>query len=187
MNTPTPDDLAHAAPDEVETEDLDAQNDADRRGDPRIPYDRRVVALGAEAARVLVGRDLSQGGMRIGASDSVCVGDVLRIALHCGTEIEPLIVLATAIRKDSQDGICLSFDDLTDSQRALLEKIIASSGPIRAVAEEFEDEFSDDEPDFEPSPVVLGEMLETVGRRSLGSIDADDAIDRHLDSIFDTN
>ena len=125
--------------------------------------------------------------MRIAANNSVAVGDTLRIALHCGTEIEPLVVLATAIRKDVQEGICLSFDNLTDSQRSNLEKILASSSPIHAVAKEFEDEYSEDESELESIPVVLGEMLERIERRDRGSIDADDAIDRHLDSIFDTN
>ena len=54
------------------------------------------MALGEEAARVLVGRDLSQGGMRIAANDAVGLGDVLRLALHCGTELEPVVVMAKA-------------------------------------------------------------------------------------------
>ncbi len=40
------------------------------------------MALGEEAARGLVGRDLSQGGMRLAAKDAVDLGDVLRVALH---------------------------------------------------------------------------------------------------------
>ena len=77
----------------------DAAPEADgseRRRETRIPYERRVVALGEEAARVLVGRDLSQGGMRLAAKDAVDLGDVLRLALHCGTELEPVVVMAKA-------------------------------------------------------------------------------------------
>ena len=63
--------MISSAPEELELESLDedacevsdseagAGAGSDRRSDPRIPYERRVVALGEEAARVLVGRDLS--------------------------------------------------------------------------------------------------------------------------------
>lgn len=154
-------------------------SDDERRRDPRIPYDRRVVALGEEAARVLVGRDLSQGGMRIAANDTVDVGDTLRVALHCGTHFEPLIVLATARRDDGCAGIVLEFKDLSDGQREHLEKIIASSSPIQA---------ADDE-DFNArtGSVVMGEMLERVSRAEPTNVETESDIDAHLDSIFDTD
>jgi len=129
-----PPDLAAAedeSDDEASPEADEADEADDRRRDPRIPYDRRVVALGHEAARVLVGRDLSHGGMRIAATDAVDVGDTLRVALHCGTELEPLVVLATALRDDGDAGIVLEFQDLSDGQRDHMEKIIASSSPVQ--------------------------------------------------------
>lgn len=172
-----------------------ATDDDDRRRDPRIPYDRRVVALGEEAARVLVGRDLSHGGMRIAATETVDVGDTLRVALHCGTELEPLVVLATALRDDGEAGIVLTFPELSDGQRDHLEKIIASSSPIQAG--------SDDDLNAQSGSVVMGEMLETVSKSSddevdgdaeardpngeSGPVESEDEIEAHLDSIFDTD
>ena len=156
----------------------------ERRSDPRIPYDRRVVALGEEAARVLVGRDLSHGGMRIGPTDAVDVGDTLRVALHCGTELEPLVVLATALRDDGVAGVVLEFQELSDGQRDHLEKIIASSSPVR---------IGRDEDLFEKSgAVVMGEMLETISKAGPPPpkeklVDSDDEINAHLDDLFDAD
>jgi hypothetical protein len=147
----------------------------ERRLDVRIPYDERVVALGEEAARVLVGRDLSAGGMRIAATSSVTVGDILRVALHSGTESEPLIVLATILRDDGDDGLVLSFEALSKSQQERLDKIIASSLPVHANANALED----------PSPmgegIVVAEMLETINPESDAEIEA------HIEFVFDTS
>ncbi|MFK7896194.1 MAG: PilZ domain-containing protein [Myxococcota bacterium] len=126
---------------------------SERRGDSRIPYERRIVALGEEAARVLVGQDLSAGGMRIAENDSVGLGDSLRVALHCGSELEPLVVLADVVRDDGGDGLVLTFKDLSETAVDHLEKIIASSKPIQAGGEE---------PDSAGSNLVLGEMLERI-------------------------
>jgi len=166
-------DLAH----ESDAAATDAES-SERRSDPRVPYDQRVVALGEEAARILVGRDLSQGGMRIAANDAVEIGDVLRVALHSGTASEPLVVIARAHRNDTCDGyaeMVLTFENLSDGQQILLEKIIASSDPIPASGEDGEGR---------DGAVVFGEMLEMVERNSR-LVDSDLEIDAHLDSIFD--
>ena len=167
-----------------EEDDPEKADPDERRSDPRIPYDRRVVALGEEAARVLVGRDLSHGGMRIGPTDAVDVGDTLRVALHCGTELEPLVVLATALRDDGVAGVVLEFQELSDGQRDHLEKIIASSSPVR---------MGRDEDLFEKSgAVVMGEMLETISKAGPPPpkeklVDSDDEINAHLDDLFDAD
>ena len=143
-----------------------------------------MVALGREAARVLVGRDLSHGGMRIAATDAVDVGDTLRVALHCGTELEPLVVLASALRDDGDAGVVLSFKELSDGQRDHLEKIIASSSPIQVGPNEDLNEKS--------GSVVMGEMLETISKAEpppskSSAVDTDDEIDAHLDGLFDAD
>lgn len=158
-------------------------DDDDRRRDPRIPYDRRVVALGLEAARVLVGRDLSYGGMRIAETDAVDVGDTLRVALHCGTELEPLVVLATALRDDGQAGVVLEFQELSSGQRDHLEKIIASSSPVQIGPNEDLNE--------KTGSIVMGEMLETISKAgpppAPTRIDSDEDIEAHLDNLFDAD
>ncbi len=165
---------------DLEDEKPDADPD-DRRRDPRIAYDRRVVALDQEAARVLVGRDLSHGGMRIASTDVVDVGDTLRVALHCGTDLEPLIVLATALRDDGDAGVVLEFQALSDGQRDHLEKIIASSSPVQIGPNEDLNE--------KTGSVVMGEMLETISKAGPppSAIDSDDEIEAHLDNLFDAD
>jgi hypothetical protein len=166
----------------------------DRRQETRIPYDQRIVALGEEAARVLVGRDLSRGGMRIAATPSVAIGDVLRVALHSGAQTEPIVITARALRDDGEDGLILSFDDLSPTQAEQLEKIIECGLPVHASSEEFQD------PDITNPSIVVAEMIETLssnetndGRpgKSLddvlcANVESDAEIDAHLDSVFDT-
>jgi len=179
-------DLESDTEDFFDEDDTDTDRDRDpddRRSDPRIPYDRRVVALDQEAARVLVGRDLSYGGMRIAATDVVDVGDTLRVALHCGTELEPLVVLATALRDDGEAGVVLTFQELSDGQRDHLEKIIASSSPVQIGPNEDLNE--------KTGSVVMGEMLETISKAGpppkAAMIDSDEDIDAHLDTLFDAD
>lgn len=142
--------------------ELSDEEAAERRGTLRVPYDRRVVALGEAAARVLVGQDLSTGGMRVLSRDGLAVGDQLQVALHCGTMMEPVVVSARAIREHGEEGMILSFDDLSPEQSEHLEKIVTSSGPIRYMTE---DEKSDQTKDSE-GPAVIGELLDRVPANS---------------------
>jgi hypothetical protein len=166
---------ATAANDIVDDSPKDSDGSDERRCDVRIPYDQRVVALGEEAARVLVGRDLCARGMRIAATSSVAGGDVLRVALHGGTQSEPLVVLASALRDDGDDGLVLTFDDLSETQREQLDKIIAGGLPVHANNDALEDASAMGE------TVVVAEVLETVSPESEAEIEA------HLDSVFDTS
>ena len=133
----------------------------DRRQSVRVPYAQRVVALGEQAARVVVGRDLCFGGMRIAANPAFTVGDVLRIALHAGTETEPLVVLAGVERDDGDDGLVLAFAELTGGQRDRLEKILSASSAIQSPGD-----FTD-----EVESLIVGELLARVarGRSSTGA------------------
>ena len=182
----------------------DTESD-DRRQEKRIPYDRRIIALGEEAARVLVGRDLSLGGMRIAATPSISVGDKLRVALHSVVQTEPIVIIARALRDDGDDGLVLAFDDLSSRQTDQLEKIIADSLPVHASADEFDD------PSATSESIVVAEMIETISEASADadetdrisddasdsdcqntdpsqhSVESEAEIDAHLDSVFDTD
>ncbi len=179
---------------EEESQEEPEEESKDRRREARIPYDQRIVALGEEAARVLVGRDLSRGGMRIAETPSISIGDVLRVALHSGTQTEPVVIVARALRDDGEDGLILSFDDLSPTQSEDLEKIIESSLPVHASAEEFID------PESTNPSIVMAEMIETLSSNESSSghppggledalranVESDAEIDAHLDSVFDT-
>jgi hypothetical protein len=170
---------------EVPPAELQAANDSgnedtDRRRERRVPYERRIVALSEEAARVLVGRDLSRGGMRIAATSSIAVGDVLRVALHSGIQTEPIVVVARATRDDGDAGLVLSFDNLSDTQSSQLEKIIASSLPVQTSIDDF---------NSSSHGVVVVETIETIeqAHEPTKGVETDDEVEAHLDSVFDTD
>jgi hypothetical protein len=119
---PTPPGAAAAAP-------------TDRRNGPRLAYERHVIALGVEAARVLLGCDISAGGMRIQPHPDVAVGDELRIALHVRAGEKPLAVNARVIRDDAERGLVLAFHDLDAAAESFLGRM-AQFLPILAVRDE---------------------------------------------------
>jgi prepilin-type N-terminal cleavage/methylation domain-containing protein len=147
--------------DEVPSEAVAGESaTSDRRRSARVPFEQRIVALDEQAARVVVGRDLCLGGMRIAANPDLAIGDVLRLALHAGSEMEPLVVLAGVERDDGEDGLVLAFASLTGPQRERLEKILTASGAIQGPA---------DEEGSESESLIVGELLGRVTRGRDGS------------------
>ena len=106
----------------------------DRRRAPRraFPAGRRVVALGDEAARVLIGRDLSTGGMRVEPTQELRLGQRFRIALHVSPGETPLVVHAEVARNDGLNGFVLRFRDLTAAAERYLAKMIDSLPVLEA-------------------------------------------------------
>ena len=96
----------------------------ERRGDPRRAFERRVIALGQQATRVLVGRDISARGMRVAPSPILHVDQTLRIAIHVSGSETPLILDARVDRDDGERGMILSFHDLSPSADAYLKGVI---------------------------------------------------------------
>ena len=113
--------------------------------------------------------------MRIAATSSVAVGDVLRVALHCGAQTEPLVVLARTLRDDGDDGLVLSFDELSESQRERLELIISEDVPVHTNSDDLEDASTMGE------AIVVAEVIETV------QSEGDSEIDAILESALDTS
>ncbi len=101
-----------------------ARDGAERRRWPRRPFERRVIALGDEAARVLVGRDLSLGGMRVEPDRALRVGETLRLALHGGDAESPAVVEAHVVRDEAERGYVLRFANLSERERCYLESLL---------------------------------------------------------------
>jgi hypothetical protein len=119
-STPVPEILDSEPTDEAE------RPDDERRGEPRRALSRRIIALSATVARVLIGRDLSRGGIRVNPTPGLKVGDCLQIALHVRTGGLPLVIKTSVIRDDGDDGIVLQFVDLDDDARTALEEMVES-------------------------------------------------------------
>lgn len=99
--------------------------DDERRDGPRKSFTRRVLAAGAGISHVLIGRDLSAGGMRVRPDPDLGVGDVLRLAVH-GRPGQPAIMLKAVVDRDEgDDGIVLRFQDVPATIAQRLEEIVA--------------------------------------------------------------
>jgi c-di-GMP-binding flagellar brake protein YcgR len=97
---------------------------AERRIGPRKGFDRRIVSLNDEAARVLLCRDISLGGMRVESNDSLVPGDDLLIAVHAKARTEPLVVSARVTRDDGPNGLILEFHDLSNENEVNLRNMV---------------------------------------------------------------
>ena len=97
---------------------------ADRRSNPRHSMDRRVIALGEEANRVLMGRDISIGGMRVNPNPLLIVGQNVRLAIHVGDREIPLVVTARVHRDDGERGIVLRFHGLEPEAARTLNQML---------------------------------------------------------------
>lgn len=106
----------------------ESQADADerRRAARREYAGRRVVALGEEAARVLIGRDLSIGGMRVERAPNLAVGQSFRIALHVAAGQTPLVVNAEVLRDDGERGFAVRFLEVDEASARYLGKMVDS-------------------------------------------------------------
>lgn len=129
---------------------LPAETDTERRRGQRHSYDRRVVALGEQATRVLLGRDISAGGMRVDPNPGLAVGGQLRLALHGLERSEPFVVDARVERDDGESGLVLRFGALDDASVRVLTRLLDHLPAIEARAGGPNDE----------ATVVVSEILE---------------------------
>jgi hypothetical protein len=140
---------ADVAPDENAAAEHEARG---VRGDRRS-YSRRVIALGDEVTRVLIGRDLSVGGMRVDPHPALSVGDTLQIALYARTGGQPLVVSGEICRDDKDKGLALQFRDLSTAAEQYLGRMIESLPYLEAREAGEEDE-----------SVVVSEILDRESR-----------------------
>lgn len=106
---------------------------ADRRQNERGAFRRRVVALRSQADRVLMGRDLSAGGMSVEPHPSLRVGERLRIAIYADFDAEPWVVGATVVRNDAAAGMALRFDVLSREAARRIESFVALLPSVEAL------------------------------------------------------
>jgi hypothetical protein len=109
--------------------------DADRRQSHRAHYMRRVLATRGGQSHVVIGQDISVGGMRIGRENGIRLGDEMKLALYGTGTAERVVLRARVVRDDGQAGLGVQFIDIGPDMRESLGKLIDSI-PIlgRAVA-----------------------------------------------------
>ena len=116
----------------------DTPNDAsgsgeERRTTARHPFGAKVPAFGNRALRVLVGRDLGMGGMRIEYHPDLEVGDRLNLAIYGAAGEEPFLVWGTISRSEGTDGIAVVFDPVHSVIAEKLEKLVATLPAVESL------------------------------------------------------
>lgn len=106
---------------------------AERRGGRRAAYVKTVPAFGKRALRVLVGRDLSVGGMRIDPLPGLHLGDRLHLAIYGDAGESPFLVWATVHRDDGERGMALSFDSLSDEMAGRLDRLVGALPAVESL------------------------------------------------------
>lgn len=99
---------------------------AEQRSGPRKLFARRVLAAAAGGTQVLIGRDLSAGGMRVRPVPGLQLGDKLKLVLYGNGKQSSLVLKAVVIRDDGWDGLVLQFRDVGASMAAELERLVGS-------------------------------------------------------------
>jgi hypothetical protein len=112
-----------------------SEGSADRRRAARRRYARRVIAAVADGTlhRVLIGRDVSPGGMRVDRQADLHLGTTLRIALYDAAREAPVIVAARVARDDGKHGLALRFEDVEPDVAARIEQLIATLPPVECL------------------------------------------------------
>jgi hypothetical protein len=105
----------------------------ERRESERRGYARRVIALGDDAPRVLICRDLSLGGLRVESGVPLAPGQRLRLALHVRAGEVPLVVEAEVVRAGAE-GSGLRFEGLSETSRDYLAKMLDALPALPALA-----------------------------------------------------
>jgi hypothetical protein len=100
-----------------------AASAGERRESERRGYARRLIALGDDAPRVLIGRDLSLGGLCVEPGVPLVAGQRLRLALYGRAGEVPLVVDAQVVRVEPA-GAGLRFEGLSEAHRGYLAKMI---------------------------------------------------------------
>jgi hypothetical protein len=110
---------------------------ANRRQTPRGVFAAKVVALADESheqrRRVLIGRDLSAGGMRIEPATELQPDDRFQLAIYGPGQSQPFIVQAVVDRDDDDAGIALRFTDVAADVARGLEKLVACLPDIESL------------------------------------------------------
>jgi hypothetical protein len=108
----------------------------ERRRSRRGSYEKKVPAFGNRALRVLVARDLSQGGMRVERFSGLEIGDRLHLAIYGAADHEPFLVWATVHRDDGANGLALVFDEVHPQLAEQLEKVVADLPAVESLHDE---------------------------------------------------
>jgi len=125
-------------------ESCDPETTPGTEGEPEYPhtrhgrrrvYERNVTALLSDGPQVILGRDLSIGGMRSEPLPDLPVGTELELAIYGSSGAEPVLVKAVVARDDGELGTVFHFTETQDWERPRLEAIVNAGAEIRSLSE----------------------------------------------------
>jgi len=123
----------------------------DRRRERRAAYSQTIPAFGERALRVLVGRDLSAGGMRVERHSDLWLGDHLQLAIYGEAGEAPMLIWGRVDRSDGANGLVIRFDPIDEPAQARLERLVSNLPAVESLQEG----------EAEALGTVLGEILLT--------------------------
>jgi hypothetical protein len=97
-------------------------------------FEREVTAICGGATRTLLGRDLTQTGMRIDATARLKDGERVRLALHGSARDEPILIEAHTERGEVE--VWVRFDYMDPSSERKLRGLIASLPKLHRLQDE---------------------------------------------------
>ena len=129
----------------------------ERRRGPRSRYEKNIVAsLPGALHRILIGRDLSAGGMRIAPHPDLSVGDPVRLAIYGDDDSDLVVVNAVVVRDGGTAGLALQFREVSKEVAMVLESIAGHLPPIEHLGSG----------ESLSSGTIVSELLETAGSRN---------------------
>jgi hypothetical protein len=105
----------------------------ERRKSRRGTYEQTVPAFGNRALRVLVGRDLSVGGMRIERLPGLELGDRLHLAIYGDPGEPPFLIWGTVSRDDGERGMAMVFDPVEPDVGHQLEMLVSDLPAVESL------------------------------------------------------
>ena len=112
----------------------------ERRSSPRKSYPHQILISTEGKAQGLIASDLSAGGMRVEACDTLQLGDELKLALYNDSRRPPVVVRAIVARDDRENGC---HDSQVHIARSDFEFESQALGQLREVQEVELDRFLD--------------------------------------------
>jgi hypothetical protein len=113
----------------------DPGSPTERRSSSRGRFESSVLAESPSGPTIMIGRDLSAGGMRIERIGQFAVGDRFRVAIHGPGPLDPFVVEAEVRRDDGEAGFALAFRKVDTATARAIEKLVACLPDIESLEE----------------------------------------------------
>ena len=108
----------------------------DARHHPRVEFSQEMSAVASSNAHVVLGRDLSQTGMRIEAHDQISVGDDLFMAIQSSGGADSFFVEGRVVRNDGGSGLGLKFEWVEPGATQKLAELVSGLPLIENLSRE---------------------------------------------------